>query len=215
MIYRGNQLNYGTHTMNLTPGLSGTHGAWDAPQSICYGVVCWLPCEVRIEEASCSLGCKGRGNPGILVCKVPHGNSNAPADIHATGHRIIVVPSLGGKTCWGDVICLWEGNIELRNGNLHPEVGVALFRLGLLCTAGGSPDDEMRLEADAVDTDALGFELFDQAVHSLSLFSVIFNAIVIVVELDVLSSGFDGLLGKLERKEEVIWSNYIELFRLA
>jgi hypothetical protein len=153
----------------IDQGSCRTHRAWGTPQSIRYGVVCWLPGEVSVVEGSCSLGREGVGNPGILVGKVPHGNSNAPADIHATGHRVIVVLSLGGKTCCADGICVFKGNVEFRNGNFHPEVDEALLSLGLLRAAGRSPDDEMRFLADAIDTDAPGFELFYQAVHSLGL----------------------------------------------
>jgi hypothetical protein len=122
---------------------------------------------------------------------------------------------LGGKTCCADGICVFKGNVEFRNGNFHPEVDEALLSLGLLRAAGRSPDDEMRFLADAIDTDAPGFELFYQAVHSLGLWPGIFNAVVIVVQFDILPSGLDSLLGKFERKEEVFRSNRIVLFRLA
>jgi hypothetical protein len=86
-------------------------------------------------------------------------------------------------------------DLDFGPGNLETQSGVLAERVGKGGAGRGGADDIVALEADAVDLDAAGLEVLDDRDGSVGLLGDGLEAVVGVVELDVLVGGGGGAEG--------------------
>ena len=118
-------------------------------------------------------------HPRVLVGVIPNRDTNtALHDLACLDHVLVISLLLLEQRRGG-----WERHpdVEFRNGDLDAESGEGL-EVGLE-VGGDLTDDEVALEADAVDGDVGGLERFDEVEHSGSFGALLLNVIVVDVEL--------------------------------
>lgn len=115
----------------------------------------------RVPRQSSALAREGLRDPRVLVGPVPDGDANAAGQRLARGDDGLVVRLLlleqrrsGGEG---------HADVELRDGDLDAERGER--GKVLLDVAGQGADDEVALDADAVDGDAPLLEVLDEVQH--------------------------------------------------
>ena len=116
-----------------------------------------------------------------LVGEVPHRDTHTPLDVHARLHD-------------GLVVLLLLRQVRLRRGRRHPDIEFRdrdlqpqrreLLQDGLEA-AGDLPDDEVALEADAVERHAGREELLDEVEHGCRLGARLLDVVVVDVQLRV------------------------------
>lgn len=188
-----------------------THRAWDTLQGLAHRIICRLPGKVCVVQIRSALAWEGPGDPGVLIVEIPDRDPDAPIHLDAAGDGIIVVLGLERERGGIGRIGLDKSNVQLGDCDLQSQGNVALFSRDLLFQTRGSAHFEVRLQTHAVDPDPSRLHLFDQAIRGLRLVSGVFNAIVVVEELDVLAGGLHRLLRELIGEEEVFWTNRVIL----
>ena len=137
-----------------------------------------------------------------LVRPVPDRDTDALLDVHARLHDALVILLLLRE----QRVCLGEGHadVELRDCDLDAERGELLQHR--LERRGDLPDDEVALEADTVNRDAVGEELFDEVEHRGRLRARLLDVVVVDVQLRVRVRRAGGLKcdGDVGRVESVV-----------
>ena len=104
-----------------------------------------------------------------------------------------------------------QADVELGQGNLNAEIGEALDGVNVLVEGGVALGDEVGLEADAVNADALLLEHADDALGGGGLGAGRLKVVVVDVELGM---GVD-LGGRLEGELDVLLAEHLVEDRLA
>lgn len=134
-----------------------------------------------IPRASSALTRERLGNPRVLVRPVPDGDTDAPSDTLARlDHRRVVGLLLLEQRRRRREL---HADVELGEGDLHTRGGETL-EVGLQAR-GQLADDEVALEADAVERDVLRLERLDEVEHRGGLRARPLDVVVVDVELRV------------------------------
>jgi hypothetical protein len=88
-----------------------------------------------------------------------------------------------------------HADINLGVGDLDAEIDERLQVAGKVLADGGLTDGEMGLETDAVDLGTVGLDEFDDVLGTGGLGATPFDAVVIVVELNIWVGGSGSLEG--------------------
>ena len=121
---------------------------------------------------------EGLGNPRVLVCPVPNGDSYATSDTLAGAYdscvvRLLLLEQSGRRR-------KLHANVELCNGNLDTSGGKALKIL--LDSGWELADNKVALEANAVERDILRLEGFNEVEHCGRLRAGALDVVVVDVE---------------------------------
>lgn len=129
--------------------------------------------------------------PRVFVRVVPDRDTDASRDGVASSNDVLIVRLLLRQERVG----LGEGHadVELRDGHFDTKSCESL-ELGL--QAGGDlPNDEMTLEANAVDGYAIGLEGLHEVQHRCGLRACVLEVVLVDVQLGIGICGTSGLEG--------------------
>lgn len=154
------------------------------------GVVC--PIDVSITRTG-----EGGGNPGILVLPIPHSYASTASSVHARRNSAIIVPGLLSQSSSSRRQAA-EPNVNLGLVNAHTLIGEGLHCRLLRGSAWGGANNEVGLEADGVNLDALSLNALDYITSGGVLGARRFDVVVVVDELNIGANGFGGGRSELE-----------------
>jgi hypothetical protein len=161
-------------------------GALNAAQE---SVISRLPLVFIVEKKSRALTLEDTRNPAVLVRYTPNGHTNAPLDSKARAGNILPGLHLSLGLCGRGGVCVYTDiNLSVDNIDAKVSSGAESILENLLARSWGgvgwcSLGCKMGLVTNTVDLNTVRFDELDDADRTLGLGAVVFNVVIVVLDL--------------------------------